>query len=372
MGFLFSPLPEILKSEQHNDGSMKIDLLSFLGFIMTALLLMSLADGACSVGGCGGGDESWTASAQSFISSDAPIVGLAQNQNANVPATSFKAGVPAGVKVNTTSNPDGAIPKVSGGNYVQPGSRTSLFLDSALLKPMDSVSGKDVVLDVSNQRSIGDAHIRGAVLVPSKSFLYDNGTLRTVPELASILGEAGISDKDALIVYSDTFSSGEASFVLWTLRLLGHDNVRALDGGLEDWIAASLPLETKENIRPATDYVPHLRPELLSDYDFVKSGTAQMVDARTFQDYGKSRIPNAIFISPADLLESGRFKEGAKLNDTFARLTASRPVAVYTDGHDLLNASLVWYALQLMGFDSRIYSWQDWQAHEAPEVYEIE
>ena len=32
------------------------------------------------------------------------------------------------------------------------------------------------------------------------------------------------------------------------------------------------------------------RTELLADYDFVKSGQAQMVDARSFQEYGKARI----------------------------------------------------------------------------------
>jgi thiosulfate/3-mercaptopyruvate sulfurtransferase len=231
---------------------------------------------------------------------------------------------------------------------------------------MDSISEKYVVLDVSNKQSVGEAHIRGAVGIPTKSVLYDNGTMRPAPELAAILGEAGISDKDTVVVYSDNFSSGEAASVLWILRYLGHENVQALDGGLEDWITASLPLEAKENVRPAASYIPHLRPELLSDYNFIKSGKAQMVDARTFQDFGKSRIPNAIFISPEIILEGGKIKAGAKLNDTFARLNTSRPVAVYSN--DLLKASLVWYALQLMGFDSRIYKWQDWQAHEVAKV----
>jgi thiosulfate/3-mercaptopyruvate sulfurtransferase len=121
-------------------------------------------------------------------------------------------------------------------------------------------------------------------------------------------------------------------------------------------------METKENVRPPAVYVPHLRPELLSDYDFIKSGKALMVDARTFQDFGKSRIPKAVFISPATLLEGGRIKAASNLNDTFARLSRSQTVAVYSN--DLLNASLVWYALQLMGYDASVYTWEDWKAHE--------
>ena len=341
---------------------MKIRLLTLLGFIITALLLISLADGSvCTVGGCGSGEDSWAASAQSFMSSDVPIVGVSQNQN--TPPSSFKVNVPESGRVNTTINQ--TIPNI-GGEYVQPDSRTEPFLALQLMKHMNSFSGEDVVLDVSNQRSPGESHIRGAIRIPSKSFLLDNGTLRPVSELVAILGKAGITDNDAVVVYSDTFSSGEATFVLWMLRYLGHQNVRALDGGLQDWRAASLPMETKENVRPPAVYVPHLRPELLSDYDFIKSGKAQIVDARTFQDFGKSRIPKAVFISPETLLEGGRIKAASKLNDTFARLSRSQTVAVYSN--DLLNASVVWYALQLMGFDSRIYTWQDWQAHEPVKV----
>ena len=340
---------------------MNFRLLAFLGSMIAALLLISLAGGVCSVGGCGGGDDAWAASAQSFIGSDAPIVGVSQNQD--TPSSSFKVNVPESGRVNTTRNQ--TIPHI-GAEYVQPASRTEPFLAPQIIEPMNSFPENDVVLDVSNQRSPGEAHITGAVRIPSKSFLYDNGTLRPVSELVATLGKAGISDKDAVVVYSDTFSSGEAAFVLWMLRYLGQESVQALDGGLQDWIAASLPLQTKENVRPQSKYIPHLRPELLFDYDSIKSGKAQLVDARTFQDYGKSRIPNAIFIGPESLLEGGRIKAASNLNDTFARLSRSQTVAVYSN--DLLNASLVWYAMQLMGFDSRIYTWQDWQAHEVARV----
>jgi thiosulfate/3-mercaptopyruvate sulfurtransferase len=125
-------------------------------------------------------------------------------------------------------------------------------------------------------------------------------------------------------------------------------------------------METKENIRPSAKFNPNLRPKLLADYDYVKSGTANVVDARSFQEFGKTRIPNAVFIGPEHILENGRLKAGAKLNDTFARLDRNKPVIVYSS--DLMSASLVWYALQIMGFDSRVYTWQDWQAHEGLKV----
>lgn len=356
-------LPEILKSAQLILGLMNNELNLSIGFVLAALLLASLGGGACYVGSCSGGEESWTESAQSFISSDVPLLRPSSSQSGSTTSTmttSFRSGQAANAAINSTTV--SKIPDLDG-DYLQPIPRTDSFPDSSLLKPIESMSDKELVLDVSANRSRGEARIKGAIHLPWNSLIYDNGTLRSYPEIAAILGQAGISEKDRLIVYSDTFSSREAVFVLWALCHLGQESIKALDGGLEDWIASSQPLETQDNILSATTYVPHLRPKLFSDYEYVKSGDPQLVDARTFQDFGESKIPGAIFVDPDELLENGRLKEAGALNLKFARLNASRPVVVYSN--DLLNSSLGWYALQLMGFDSRIYSWQDWQANEA-------
>ena len=68
----------------------------------------------------------------------------------------------------------------------------------------------------------------------------------------------------------------------------------------------------------------------------------------------------------AGVLEEGRLKAGTDLKDAFARLNASRKVVVYSD--DIYEASVVWFALQLMGFDVRIYTWQDWLAHAVKNI----
>jgi thiosulfate/3-mercaptopyruvate sulfurtransferase len=344
--------------------SMKVGLPFFLAIIIVVSALMPHAQAGCSVGGCGSGSDSWLESVQTFMNSDPPLAGVTGIQSANSISTgSFHAGQPVGEAVakSVNSTITGTVSSISGA-YVAPGSRADSFPAPGMLKSLDAISEKDVVLDVSSSRSAGQAHIMGGVNIPAKSFFFENGTLRNVSELAAILGKAGISQKDAVMVYSDSFSSGEAAAVLFALRYLGHDDVRALDGGLDNWIASSLPMETMENLRSAVNYAPRPKAELWADYDYIKSGQAQMVDARSFQEYGKSRILNATFISPEDVLEEGRLKAGTDLKDTFARLNASRTVVVYSD--DIYGASLVWFALQLMGFDARIYSWQDWQAHE--------
>jgi thiosulfate/3-mercaptopyruvate sulfurtransferase len=101
----------------------------------------------------------------------------------------------------------------------------------------------------------------------------------------------------------------------------------------------------------------------------VNSGAAQLVDARSFIEYGQGRIKNALLISSDQMLEGGRIRPGDDLNQTFATLDRKLPVVVYSD--DPYKTSLVWYALLLMGYDSRIYTWQDWQAHVMSRTYTI-
>lgn len=349
--------------------------LSSLPFLFLILIAVSasapLAQGSCSVGGCGSGSDSWLESAQAFMSSDVPLVGVtgagASNSN-SISSGSFRAGEASGAaEAKTVSSTSDVAASSTSGAYVEPGSRADSFPKPEMMKSLDAIAEGDVVLDVSSSRAPGQAHIRGSVNIPAKSFFYENGSLRNTTDLEAILGGAGITQNDPLMIYSDTFSSGEATATLFALRRLGHDEVRALDGGLDNWIAASLPLETAENLRPPARYVAGpARSELLADYDYVLSGQAQMVDARTFQQFGKSRILNATFISPESLQDAGRLKNGTNLQDTFARLNASRPAVVYSD--DIYGASIVWFALELMGFDARIYPWQDWQAHEEKSV----
>ncbi len=346
-----------------------------LGAVLIVLALVGCGCASCPASGCGSGGGNWDASAQAFLTSDVPLVGLSTADEVADEGTksSFKAG--AGVKNSTegetdesANTPNADMPKVPA-DYVQPSYRSDLFLRGDLLKSLPSVSSSDVVLDVSNKYFPGQAHIKGSINIPTRSFLYENGTLRPVPEIAKVLGNAGISIDDPIIVSSDTFRSGEATFVLWLLSYLGDENVKALDGGLDDWTLASLPLETEQNSRQAVNFTPHLKPELLADYSYVQSGKPQTVDARTFVEYGKGRIPGAFSIEPESILENGKIKPGEQLNQSFARLDINKPVVVYST--DLFNASLVWYSLQLMGFNSSLYSWQDWQEHRQQEVYKI-
>jgi thiosulfate/3-mercaptopyruvate sulfurtransferase len=97
---------------------------------------------------------------------------------------------------------------------------------------------------------------------------------------------------------------------------------------------------------------------LLSTYDYVKSGVAQVVDARTELEYQQMTILSARNLPYDQVLDGKRIKSETSLKELFLGLDKDRPVVVFTNTG--VKASLVWFALMLGGYDARVYTWQDW------------
>ena len=245
----------------------------------------------------------------------------------------------------------------------KPFDRVASFPNGAILKAMKSVSSSDVVMDVSNTDSYSTSHIKDAIHIPSKDFLNGEGDLKTDEELAKVLGDSGVSRDDSIVLYGSKESSGEAEFAFLVLRYLGQKDVLLLDGSLADWKAAGLPEETSENILPGTEYGPMVKPEVIAEYQYVKSGQAQIIDVRPFVEFGKGRIPGSIALDPSNVIKGDKIKNSDDLSAIFSRLDKDKPIVVYSD--DYSRSALVWYALQLMGYEASLYTWEDWKAQKS-------
>ena len=68
-------------------------------------------------------------------------------------------------------------------------------------------------------------------------------------------------------------------------------------------------------------------------------------------------------------MENESIKPQEDLQRIFAVLDKGRPVVVYTNVG--VEASLVWFALNLSGFDARLYSWRDWLENQPDFGYEL-
>ena len=232
-----------------------------------------------------------------------------------------------------------------------------------ILVPLSDVKNYDVILDVSPNAT---QYIPGAINLNYVEFFDQDKRLKSEFELAKILGDAGISRNDSVVVYGECLPCGggpsAATYVYWVMKYLGQENIGLLNGEIGDWAAAKLPTEKKPMVRQKSDYKPTLRPELFATYDFVKNNQVQIVDARTPQDRGVSSIPGSINITYDAVLENDRLKDRNALGLLFSGLSKDRPVVVYTATG--VKASMVCFALELLGYKASLYTWNDWLEHE--------
>jgi thiosulfate/3-mercaptopyruvate sulfurtransferase len=237
-----------------------------------------------------------------------------------------------------------------------------------MLVPIEDVSGAGILLDVSENAT---ERIPGALAISYADFILKGSTLKSVPEIAEILGKAGISEDDPLVIYGECLPCGggpaASTYVYWIMRSLGHKNARLMDGTLADWKAAGKAVEPaakeKSQLLPEANYIPETTLDFMANYEYVKSGGAQVVDVRSMQEFEEGSIPKAIDIPYESVLEGDRIKDEAALERTFSVLDRERPVVAYSNTG--VKGSLVWFALKLMGFDAKLYSFEDWLKNQA-------
>ncbi len=121
-----------------------------------------------------------------------------------------------------------------------------------------------------------------------------------IDSIEAILTDAGVERDDTVVVYDGgTFW---ASRLWWILHLLGHADVRILDGGLGAWIAdggalaSGLPdvAAASESYQGVPDY------SVIATIDqavaALESGGATFVDARSSDEFAAGHIPGAVNI----------------------------------------------------------------------------
>ncbi len=239
--------------------------------------------------------------------------------------------------------------------------RSEMAID--MLAPIDEPTGSAIMLDISEEAT---EHITGSVAIPYTNFLVNGTYLRSEEEMTKLLGDVGISREDPVIIYGECMPCGggpsPATFVYWIMRSLGHENVRVLDGTVKDWATAGKPTTTEIAILPAKVYTPQVNGKFSADYNLVKSGTVQIVDARAKEDFGAGSIPGALSIPNENVVINSKIRDESKLDRVFAILDKDQPVVVYTNTG--VKASVVWFALDLLGYDAKLYSYVNYWENE--------
>ncbi len=237
-----------------------------------------------------------------------------------------------------------------------------------------------------------DGHIPGARWWDWKRLLWHptDREFATPAQVAERLGAAGIGSDTTIVLYSGR--NHYAMYAYWVLHeLLGHRDVRVLDGSKQRWTLDGRPLSTdRPSIAPVT-----YRPTLIErddssrvSRDDVRANLGRpgrvLIDARSPEEYRgervkplpgydhgaerRGRIPGALNLHGRDLVDpvDSTLKSPAELERMFRAVGAAPDQATEVVAYCRLahRASAVWFATtKVLGWRHvRIYdgSWTEW------------
>jgi len=226
-------------------------------------------------------------------------------------------------------------------------------------------------------------HLPGAAFVDLDRELSQPGgpgrhPLPTEEAFASLVARLGIGPQTHVVIYDDG-PSAIAARLWFMLRLVGHQQVSLLDGGLKAWVDAGLPL-VPLSAGDAPRFEPAARRALAYDRARVVDqkqvearGSTPVLDARAPERYRgetepidkrRGHIPGAFNAPFAKNLEvSGRFKSPAELREIYKGYRA--PILSCGSGVTACHDA---FAIELAGLPpARVYigSWSDWSSDPA-------
>ena len=235
------------------------------------------------------------------------------------------------------------------------------------------------------------AHIPGAVFFDIDA-ISDHATdlphmLPAPGAFADAVSALGIGNGDTVVVYdgSGIFS---APRVWWMLKVMGHANVKVLDGGLPKWTREDRAVESGPAKPSAKSFAADTQPRLLRDFDavmgIVADHSARMVDARSAGRFTGAEaepragvrgghMPGAANVHFRSLLTpDGTFKPPAELRAEFQKAGVDITSPIVTTCGTGVTAAILMLALEEIGAsDVALYdgSWTEWGSRpEAPVV----
>lgn len=211
-----------------------------------------------------------------------------------------------------------------------------------------------------------ERHIPGAVFFDIDE-LSDHSTslphmLPFKDEFSRKMGELGVGDGMTIVVYEQAgvFSAPRA---WWMLRSFGVEKVHILDGGLDAWTAAGLPVETGPVKRPSAKFTAQLDQGVVKNFEDVQkmiADRAQILDARSAGRFAgtapeprpgisSGHMPGATSVPFLELTEEGRMKSAEGLREVFAAKRVDLEQPITTTCGSGVTAAVIALALEITG-----------------------
>lgn len=264
--------------------------------------------------------------------------------------------------------------------------RTGMVVDPEWLH---SNLGKEnlVIVDARSEGEYEKGHIEGAILLNPLAADFrsdmdsdDPLTLVKFEEIAKILGDAGISASDHVVVYD---KAGPISgFFLWILEYAGVQNVSYLKGGIEGWHEAGYHVTDKAAEVAGKKFDGKPNPQFVTDNTFVQANLDKanvvILDARIITQakgmikHGAAErgghISGSVNLPLSSLyMDNGALKSPDELLWMLKKNGITPDKTVVTTCNTGQLAGSAFFMLRYLGFeDVRVHdqSWISWCAEE--------
>jgi thiosulfate/3-mercaptopyruvate sulfurtransferase len=256
---------------------------------------------------------------------------------------------------------------------------TKGYPNGGLLADASNLSESGVViLDARSEDAYNAGHIPGALSMPWQGFVDSSTNLKSVSELETLLGDAGIKRDAWMIIYDDTTASwGAAGRLFWMFEYLGCPNVRILDGGWDKWKADGNTPETTARTRKAAKFAAIVKDSIVTTKEHIKSrlndADFALIDTRTDAEYIGWTLYNekrgGHITGAKHLPYEGYFSTDKTILDYTAMkalfeskgVTADKELAAYCTAG--IRSAYAYFICRLMGFekaanyDTSIWDW---------------
>ena len=256
-----------------------------------------------------------------------------------------------------------------------------------------------VVLDVRKVPDFEAGHVEGSYQIWRPDFSaekgeYEYGGMRATREkMAETLGSYGIS-KDTLVVLLSAQADYDAARVWWIMDMYGHENMVMIDGGIDGWKQAGLPVVVGSQAKPEAvkyEFAREINNEKFAGLEDVKSAITNenvvVLDTRTdFEHDGlaqfsgafaKGKIPGATYIEWDNFVNDDKtFKSPEEIKGILAEqgITEDKTVIAYCQS-GVRSAHTTFVLSELLGWDNvKNYdgSWIEWSYNSVNGNVELE
>ena len=233
------------------------------------------------------------------------------------------------------------------------------------------------------------AHIPNAALFDLNEIADHSSSLphmlASPKAFAKAVGDLGVGNDDRVVIY-DHMGLLSAARVWWNFRVMGHDKVYVLDGGLPRWLSETRPGQSggPPRVEPRR-FAARLRPHLLRNMSQVKQALGnggQVLDARSTGRFSgaepeprpglpSGHMPGARNLSHSAIVADGALLAPQTLELLFAAAGVDIDQPIIATCGSGVSAAILALALARLGhWDTPVYdgSWTEWAAAENADI----